>query len=93
MTRAIAPCLPFIFLFSKIYNRCALLGNPMWDLIQNSVSGAKPEQLERKISYNKDLFYDVTEDKTIKTMHTPCKILVSSQTALLITNKVTDKTI
>eukprot|EP00985_Skeletonema_marinoi_P022816 scaffold14762_cov210-Skeletonema_marinoi.AAC.11 len=46
-------------------------GNPMWKYIQNSVSEQTPKQLPRKVSYNKDLFFDVTEEATHKLMVTP----------------------
>ena len=45
-------------------------GNPMWKYIQNSVSSQTPKQLQTKVTYNKDLFFDVTEEATHKLMVT-----------------------
>jgi hypothetical protein len=46
-------------------------GNPLWKYIQNSVSSQVPKQLPRKVSFSKDVFFDVSEDATHKLMVTP----------------------
>lgn len=57
-------------------------GNPMWKYLKNSLksdeSASDPpkHQLERKVSFNRLLNYEVQEDKTIKTMITPEKLSV-----------------
>jgi hypothetical protein len=47
----------------------ATYGNPMWEFLKNSVDPSQPastHQKVRKVSYNKDIFFDVQLDKTLK---------------------------
>jgi hypothetical protein len=54
-------------------NSGAPYGNSMWQYIQNSLDPAKPastHQKVRKVSYTKDWFFDVQENKTMKHFYT-----------------------
>jgi hypothetical protein len=51
----------------------ATYGNSVWRFIQNSIDPSKkdePKQLVRKVSYNKDFFFDVQANRTMKNFFT-----------------------
>jgi hypothetical protein len=51
----------------------ATYGNSMWEYLKSSVDASKPksaQQKVRKVSYNKDMFFDIQVDKTLKNIFT-----------------------
>lgn len=55
------------FLFKGV--KGANYGNSMWQYLKNSVDAAQPKethQMVRKVSFNKDFFFDVQLDRTLK---------------------------
>jgi hypothetical protein len=50
----------------------AVFGHSIWESIKNSVtpSSTGPRQLTRKVSYSRDIFFDVQNDKTLKHVYT-----------------------